>query len=989
MTSSGPGGRFGGRPGSGGGKKIKIDAEPEVFVVGGSNELAQALSSGAKRVPYGLLVEATLRSPHCESFTVSLLKHALKHHQHLGGVGPAAGLVEPLFLVVGGRIALPPSEDEALKRVFDEIRSHNPSIQVIERTPDGISKPFWRALCFANKYEEDLRDVDRVHSRQDGDLEEISQLISSAKSLDDIQNLRPKVSDPRFGNWLDDPSTGNRGGISAVKDRASTLVAQIREDLAAQRRSDSDRITMQALSQGHHTSIFDVVNAAFGRTIEICEAVLTTPGLFFDHKAFDLVVRKQLEVWQQNMATPFKRVSDVLTHITSMRAPETLKYAIDRFRDWIHLYKPGQKFKCGRDLANVAQRSMVDIGNILGTAPDEFFELFQLLRFIPDNGQPPFAHMSKYFTMPYRSINRQTVVDVVNDLGSHWQPVDGYLLQIGEDQQRKEKAPSAHGGDSAGKQQAGDFKPRSVMVVSPASGRTSAPPAPAPPPAGRGKSLKRKGKGQGGQDKSRASTPSKSDGAHQGSQRPPRQCTHCGRTNHTVENCWHKDKPPRAHVNLAVDNASPVSHHDPRHDGAVVQPAVGGPSHGVYTIHIPVASPANRNVRRATVDLVTRINDPSTYAESRHFDSIRVGSVEDMAAAARATSSELAQGGANAHVLASTWKPQPEDMQRRYNPWDRKAYRRAPTTIMVDSGASQSIARMIGIYSTQRNDDFTIAWGHGQSSSPCVSSLALTIESFPLNDPHGCRSNDMVPYSAAIECNYVPDFANNAAGVDIIVSVQSLTSAGATVTMYETWHEETKIHGHVVWPAPPGSTPRVTYLGKNHIFLAEAHDCIVPWIGCGSSPQPTIDFALRTSAQSASNSSPLEYYASHEVPEGQMVRPIPQREGLDDEGRAWLAHERPADPLALPERSKFNASILNMKPWPPRPPDHEARGSYGKRAGIHMVDAARDARAKRTPSAFTLGKRTPPVKADVEQRAWTRDPISLRAGPSGNGSARP
>ena len=217
MTSSGPGGRFGGGSGRGGGKKFKIDDEPDVFVVGGSNELAQAFSSGAKKVPYGLLVEATLRSPQCESFTVSLLKYALKYHQSFGGVGPAAGLVEPLFLVVGGRLALPPSEDEALKRVFDEIRNHNPSIRVIERTPDGISQLFWRALCFANKYEEDLRDVDRVHSREDGVLEEISRRIASAKSLDDIQNLRPNVSDPRFGNWLDDPSTGNRGGISAVK----------------------------------------------------------------------------------------------------------------------------------------------------------------------------------------------------------------------------------------------------------------------------------------------------------------------------------------------------------------------------------------------------------------------------------------------------------------------------------------------------------------------------------------------------------------------------------------------------------------------------------------------------------------------------------------------------------------------------------------------------------------------------------------------------
>ena len=151
MTSSRPDGRSGGGPGRAGGKKFKADYGSDAFVAGGGNEHVLGFSSVGKRVPCGLLMESMLRSPQCKNSTVTILKSALLHYQGMGGGGPMGAIVEPAYLAEGGASPCPPQKTKGKNSVFDMIQEHDPSIRDIEKTPDGISQPFWRAVCFAKR----------------------------------------------------------------------------------------------------------------------------------------------------------------------------------------------------------------------------------------------------------------------------------------------------------------------------------------------------------------------------------------------------------------------------------------------------------------------------------------------------------------------------------------------------------------------------------------------------------------------------------------------------------------------------------------------------------------------------------------------------------------------------------------------------------------------------------------------------------------------
>jgi len=300
--------------------------------------------------------------------------------------------------------------------------------------------------------------------------------------------------------------------------------------------------------------------------------------------------------------------------------------------------------------------------------------------------------------------------------------------------------------------------------------------------------------------------------------------------------------------------------------------------------------------------------------------------------------------------------------------------------IMVASGATQSITRLVGSYSTKENKDFYIGWGHGQSEAACVSALALTLETFPTNDPRGCRSQDMVPSTIVTECNYVEDFEKNPGHIDVILSVASLTHAGATVVLFEEWYDEATIHGYIQWPAPPQCEPRVTYLGKNHVFLAELHDCFQPSICAPNWPSGFVTQAIQRSERMANGASPLSFYDTR-CAKPAVVLPIPTRDGLDAPGIANLERMRPGDPLSLWERHQYNWSIAHSGPppaVPPPPTQHHQR--LMRRRLQAMREEGRDIRERQRAR-------------ESEGRAYEqhRDPYSFRYPPrqSGNGNARP
>ena len=101
----------------------------------------------------------------------------------------------------------------------------DPSIRAIEQTPDGISQSLWKVACFARKVERDLDQLDPVYIQAVANLGEISELISAAKFVKDLFELRQKIDDPRYCAWLDDPS-GGQYGIQVLKNQALELVGK-------------------------------------------------------------------------------------------------------------------------------------------------------------------------------------------------------------------------------------------------------------------------------------------------------------------------------------------------------------------------------------------------------------------------------------------------------------------------------------------------------------------------------------------------------------------------------------------------------------------------------------------------------------------------------------------------------------------------------------------------------------------------------------------
>lgn len=848
-----------------------------------------------------------LRDPDSQAKLTNLLKTLIaEQNSQAAGKGVPA---EPAYIVEMGafRIASP---SEAKEGVLGWIRSQESDILDMDSAPDFLCQPFWSSVVRTQLAIEEYKAVVEEFQADEEQAQKANSLIGELQRGQEAPAYIRRMS-TALATWkLKDFGGDWDQYIHFGRNRTWKEYAA----LQAAKLTKIRKIRLEASNANASHSMESLVELSYQRTMEVADGILTTPGKFFDLATYDVVVGPRLSGWEHTRATAQERVADVISHLNKMRPPETLKYAMDVVSEWFRALKPKENFSCGTDLVSRVEASMVKATAVFDDAPSAFWDFYQLLGKVPSNGQLPFTNIAKYFAMPYRTLTQQDLSNCKRDLCMCWQPSDGFVLHIGNLGTSTETATKKKGGRApphASKANDDDI-PRTQVMATTATGSASrvvvVPPSSGGHDQGTGGQHRGRGKknGKGGQTRGSGRAHSAPpDGGRGGAQAPKqgaKHCDTCNSTTHNTSDCrFLRAAAAMASAHMAVAQTASAAN-DGHQQQSVAQMDA---ARGTDALRIPISSMDNRgggaryDARMLTlleeqVSEMCIVTDPNPQPHA-----FKVVGDTDIEQSKRRD--EAMRNESVACYETGLTRPGPRAPGYAHS-----------MRILVDSGATHSLARLVSPYAMELHNR-KIGWGAGSSKSEARTMLALFGERFTFDERNRplCCAGEMEHFQTIIECYYVSDFDRNHAGIDVILSVGALTEAGAEVTMYKEKipHLTGHVTGRIVWPGG-----KVTYLGPGHVWHAMGLNTRRPAWFPPPSDDDTVDARLEqlyweAKATAAQNKSPWQHDMTtffdhnpdpHALYEQRVGRPL-----IKSSNYSADYEKRPMLPAALVSRMAF------------------------------------------------------------------------------------